>query len=185
MTTQIMLDLETMGTRPGSAILSIGAVAFGGDPAKEPPADFYTVISLSSCLRNGLKASGSTWEWWSDQSDAAREVLYEAMDHSTSKSLDTALDDFSAWLSKLPAASPIWGNGSEFDQPLLAAAYVAVGSKAPWSYRDVRCYRTMKALCPDLDAIYVPPTIKHHALEDARAQATHLVKICAKLGIVL
>jgi len=38
MKTQIMLDIETLGTRPGSVITSIGAVKFGGG---EITSDFY------------------------------------------------------------------------------------------------------------------------------------------------
>jgi len=50
--TDVMLDLETMGRKSNSALVSIGAVEFNletGETGKE----FYEVIDLQSCLDVG------------------------------------------------------------------------------------------------------------------------------------
>lgn len=184
-TTQIMLDLETMGTTPGCAVLSIGAVAFTSDGLL-PGIEFYRVISFSSCLRAGLTASAATFTWWTKQNAEARELLFQTFDASVSFDLRSALSDYSDWHGERDGDDPpVWVNGREFDPPVLGAAYNALPLARPWSYKAVRCYRTMKAMCPGLDVLYVPPTIPHHALEDAKAQAAHLVKIMHTLGITL
>ena len=70
----IMVDLETMGTAPGSAIVSLGAVAF--DPvAGTLGEEFYRVITLGSCQRAGLTIDAGTIGWWLQQSDSARAEL--------------------------------------------------------------------------------------------------------------
>lgn len=76
----IMLDLETLGTQPGCAILSIGAVAFspeaGAIASTEP---FYVEISLESTLpRFGVEAG--TLRWWLEQGAATRRSCSDAPD---------------------------------------------------------------------------------------------------------
>lgn len=83
-----------------------------------------------------------------------------------------ALCEFATWL---PKNSNVWGNGSRFDNEILDNAYKSCGLVTPWSHRQDRCYRTIKDLHPEVK--YIPPVIKHHALEDAVAQAKHLLAI--------
>ena len=56
----IMLDLETMGLDPNAAIISIGAVHFTKDELLE---EFYTAVSLKSCVDLGLTMTQSTIDW--------------------------------------------------------------------------------------------------------------------------
>src|SRR6478609_2831880 len=73
MKTQIMLDLETLGQKPGSVILSIGACVFDRVGVHER---FYTRVDPQSCIDAGLQADLSTFLWWMKQGDEARhEVL--------------------------------------------------------------------------------------------------------------
>lgn len=64
MITNIMLDLETLGTCPGSVILQIGAVRSNNGLER--------TITIDSCLRAGLTVDGDTIGWWLRQSEAAR-----------------------------------------------------------------------------------------------------------------
>src|SRR4051812_3766510 len=64
----IMIDLETLGTLPGSVILSIGAVAFD-ELSVAPGAGFYKVISTISCESCGLTKDEATEKWWLDQGE--------------------------------------------------------------------------------------------------------------------
>jgi len=60
----IMLDLETMGTASYSPVIAIGACCFDADgnvgrlPGTEGA--FYQAITLESCIELGLKPSAST-----------------------------------------------------------------------------------------------------------------------------
>ena len=84
-----MIDLETLGTQPGSIILSIGAVLF--DPTKAPHEclgeEFYYVIGKPTCLAAGLTFSQDTLDWWKKQSPEARKVLTQSEDPNESISL--------------------------------------------------------------------------------------------------
>lgn len=173
MTRKIMVDLETLGTQPGSVILSIGAVEF--DPDRGLGAAFYTVISRGSCLLEGLTEDANTLAWWSRQSKEARAVLDQANSPSA-HTLHHALQDFWAFMRR---DDEVWGNGSDFDNVLLAAAYQATGLPLPWKFWNNRCYRTLKSLRPDVP--FVRSGTHHNALDDARTQADHAVHILRAL----
>lgn len=164
MAQKVMLDLETLGTKPGSVILSLGAVTDDGRA-------FYEVISIDSCTAAGLTIDESTVQWWTTQATAAAKAAFRPDLKPVEKGwLHDVLQSFASWY---PAAdAELWANGAAFDPPLLECAYRAVDIDIPWDFRNVRCYRTLKALYPD-----VPPpanSMKHHALRDAGAQMRHL-----------
>jgi hypothetical protein len=171
----VMVDLETMGTVPGSAILSIGAVAF--DPIAGTMGDsFYDVISLQSCFSLGLSVDASTVLWWLQQSDAARAEFRRP----NPSNLREALCAFTGWWGyRNPRC--IWSHGANFDEPLLAAAFRAASLTLPWRYADVRCTRTIFDLTgerPDRGQ-----GTHHNALDDAKAQAGAVIRCYAKLGL--
>ena len=163
----IMVDLETLGTRPGCAILSIAAVPFASPFDLEP---FYVKIDATSCTENGFHVDDATIAWWNKQSKAAYDEAF-----SGTVDIKTALYAFAEYCAHLPTAPLLWGNGADFDNVILAEAYRIIGSKQPWKYTDSRCYRTLKNLYPQIP--YIAPKIKHNALQDATAQAQHATRI--------
>ena len=169
-----MLDLETLGTKPGSVILAIGATLFSVE--KGIIDSFYVRVDPKSCVSLGLKMDVDTVMWWLNQDDAARkEISKPGGDH-----IARALGKFSEWLRKHPEYDPesgleIWGNGASFDNVLLADAYDLAELIRPWKFWNDRCYRTVKAMRPDVP---MPRTGTHHnALDDAKSQALHLIQI--------
>lgn len=174
----IMVDLETLGQRPGCAILSIGARAF--DPATgELGQAFHAVVSTASCLDLGLVEDPETIDWWGRQSDEARTLLARAADSETD--LVTALEAFAAWVRDLCAVGQVrvWGNGADFDNAILAHLYVRVGQGLPWQFWNNRCYRTLKNLIRLPEA--AREGVYHDALDDATHQARHALKLLAAL----
>jgi hypothetical protein len=114
----VMVDLETLGTLPGSVLLSIGAVGFNEMEVVESlESEFYAVIKRESCEELGLKTSGSTLKWWESQTEEARRVLTDP----SAVDLLTALNDFNEYLSSFPGDVRIWGNGANFDNPCWRA----------------------------------------------------------------
>ena len=170
----VMLDLETLGTRPGSVIVSIGAVAFDLDGLHD---EFAIGIDIADAQREGLTICGDTVRWWMGKSPEARTVF-----SSAGAPLHTALAAFSQWFSTVPSFPKvqIWGNGASFDLSLLGEAYTRMGMARPWRYQDERCHRTLVALRPDIP--WVRPEVAHQALSDARAQAEHAAKILAAIS---
>ena len=172
----VQIDLETLGTAPGSVILSIGAVLFDANGIGK---EFYCVVSKDSCLMHGLTIDQSTLDWWKKQSDEARKVLIEA-ESPDALSLTDALERLARFI---PANARIWSNGANFDQPLLDVAYRALGQSVPWKYFNSRCYRTILALCPTEKSMRPATVCAHNALEDAKWQAIHMGNVVRHLGL--
>lgn len=161
----VMVDLETLGNGSNSVIISIGAVAFDLDKTETFTDTFYSVINPQSCIDVGLKMDVSAVMWWMRQSEEAR----KAFDKEGSP-LSEVLNSFALWY---PKGAKFWGNGATFDNVILSNAYVACKMKKPWGYSDDRCYRTVKALYPDVKSERVG--VYHNAVDDAVTQAKHLV----------
>ena len=168
----IMIDLETMGTGSNAAICSIGAVEFdleSGTLGRE----FYETVDLQSSVNAGGAMDAATVLWWLKQSEAASKEL---LDPSTD--IYVALTLLTDWMcdSETPLKEiRIWGNGADFDNVILINAYERLGMVAPWGRRSNRCYRTIKSMNGDL--VIERAGIHHNALDDAKSQAQHLIKL--------
>lgn len=137
-----MIDLETMGTKPGCAIVSIGAVEFDRNTGKIGD-KFYAGIKLSSCQRAGLTIDAHTVLWWLQQGQEARVKVVTG-----DCELASALLEFSNFMAKRPNITDLWGNSASFDLSILKAAYDASHMKLPWSVWSEKCYRTVTKLFP-------------------------------------
>jgi DNA polymerase III epsilon subunit-like protein len=171
----VMVDLETLGQRPGSVIVSIGAVQFSPATGWVEPG-FYSTINIVSSLNVGATTDHETLDWWRKQKPEARGVIAEAL-ASGSPSLRDVLATFSEGLSRIgsPHQVRVWGNGANFDNALLAAAFRQAGLPVPWRFWNDRCFRTLKSLFPGHE-----PTrqgVHHNALDDAAHQARWAINI--------
>lgn len=167
---RIMLDLETMGTAADSAIVAIGAVKFNDRVILDR---FDVTVDLQSCIAAGLKVDGGAIRFWLKQEEAARGYIAGG----AQLELGAALLHFRDWAGEI---TEVWGNGANFDEPILENAYSALDLVTPWRFCQSRCHRTMKEQFP-----HVPPPkfigIEHNALHDAENQALHLIKILQHL----
>lgn len=171
MATQVMVDLETLGSGSNAVIISIGAVEF--DPDTETLGrEFYVLVDPQSCVDAGLKVDVGTVVWWMKQSDQARSAF-----NRKGYTLAEALQHFTDWY---PAGAPLWGNGATFDNVIMTNAYKAVGRDQPWKFWDDRCYRTLKNLLPHVTL--ERSGTHHNALDDAKTQAVHANKLLAALA---
>ncbi len=167
----VSLDIETLGTRPGSIILSIGAVMFDPHTGKTGH-KFYRNVIGKSCADAGLTSDPSTVQWWSEQSQEVRDAL--KVDRVP---IAQALKELSPFVEGVEG---VWGWGANFDVTLLECAYQAVGTQAPWKFWSVRCGRTV---CAVADVAPVRNTGRHHvAVDDAEHQALAIIKAYQKLG---
>lgn len=161
-----MVDLETWGTAPGSALRSIGAVIF--DPGSVGlGATFYRNVDFTSQEAIGLVKDPRTEAWWAEQTVDAQLALSEEQ-----VPIKQALVDLARWWVA-EGAVYVWGHGANFDPVILDVAYRKtfpdVDKPTPWEYWNVRCCRTVLALNrrkPDRSI-----GTHHNALDDAKAQA--------------
>lgn len=166
----IMLDLETLGTKPGCKILSIGAVNFNLSDSPDIQRSFYQTICVDS--QDGLAVDPGTQAWWNKQSEAARKEAFKG-EHT----LTQALRDFNFFLESCSfwgqRVVRIWGKGKDFDAPIIKAAYEAMGLAHNWDDRFEICFRHMYS---DMNRFIPKPEFKgvaHNALADAKHQADH------------
>ena len=198
MTTQVMLDFETLSLKENAVLLSIGACVF--DPATgEIGQTFYTAIDPRT--QHGRDISADTVLWWMSQDDAARSKLVDAI-----KSADAIADAdpdspeyadlvehaaipinhaamaFSAFIEQFDDVE-CWTNGG-VDHAWLQSMFDYSGFKNPIPFWKQRDYRTLKALYPDVKADDYG--VAHNALDDAIKQAKHACLLLEKsqVGVV-
>ena len=171
----VMIDLETLGRRAGCAILSIGAVAFDAEAGKLGP-ELYTVVKLTSCEEAGLHIDPDTVAWWEKQNPEAQKVLKQARAARGNKTLAKSLEELNKYLAQFgPKAVRVWGNGSDFDNAILINCFAAANLAAGWEFWNNRCFRTLKGFAPHIKTERTGTY--HNALDDAKTQALHAIKV--------
>lgn len=174
---EAMVDIETLSLEPNAMIVSLGAVLFSKEGVDDQNIFYETIDIVQAQKDHGDKfhIDAGTVTWWTSQSAASRAVF------STRKEkIEIVLSRFANWL-KSWNVNGIWGNGSDYDNVVLAQAYRTCGLTLPWKFGKNRCYRTLKNLCPSIPLERIGE--HHNALDDAKSQAAHAVQIMRKLGI--
>lgn len=157
-----MLDVETLGTKPGCIITEIGAAVF--DQADWRIVDTMDLkVSRESCEFVGMWADAETIAWWEKLGGyhEGEEVRF---------SIQAALGMLRHFVN-FHEVRVVWCWGASFDFPILEEAFVRCGMNVPWKYYDQRCARTVcKELAPD----HPRPANNHRAVDDCRVQISHL-----------
>lgn len=170
----IMLDLETLGVRCGSVILSIGACTFDRNAGYYGDLCFHQFLKLGDQIGMGATMDPSTVMWWLAQSDHARKAMIDGQDQA--RPTGNVLADFDRWLDMVCPEVPariIWANGQDFDIALLNELYKKLGRNAPWPYNAARDMRTVLDVAGGHKPAFYKsaPTGAHDALVDAIYQA--------------
>jgi len=165
-----MLDIETLSTRPDAAIVSIGAVHFSFKHGILE--EFKVNIDAKSCKDFGLHIEKDTLDWWSRQPKAARQAWM-----TNPVPLDEGLNKFSEFFGRNNKRL-VWCNGASFDYPILRFGYFMIKGEMPWKYYNEMDLRTINQMFNVRNADVRAGSEGHHdALEDAKAQALHLISI--------
>lgn len=174
----VVVDLETCGVKPGSAIRSIGAIAALCDvPIHGEIGKFSANIDWEKSLNDwGFTIDPDTMAWWRNQPAVKRDL-------DKLQGASVVMTNFGLWYSNLSdliasddeVTAFIWGYGSIFDIAILEAAFRLTLTPIPWTYKDVRCLRTFAALLPEHTLGRPQPEgEKHIALKDAHREYEHL-----------
>lgn len=170
----VMTDLETVGVRPRSALLQIGAVAFEARSGGRILNDrvFNQYVDPASCIDLGMTADGSTLGWWLKQGQDARMRVSSALEDGRAVVLPVALERLTAWFHDVVGEPEgVWGHGACFDVSLLQLAYDLCGMKAPWDYRAPRDTRTLFSLIGGFPVVETTGFVLHDATDDSVLQA--------------
>ena len=174
-TTDIVLDLETLGTGSNAAVLAVGAVMVDRKLGKVA-GSFYAAFDIDEMLRTGGVASGSTIKWWMEQEQSAKEVFT----HQTAP-ITQALVMLADWMGlddegKPPKDVKVWGNGDSFDNVILSNLYARMGLVTPWEYWNNRDLRTAVDISGIDKRDVAFDGTPHNALDDAKHQAKILLR---------
>ncbi len=168
----VMLDLETLSTRPDATLLQVAVVQFEPVPAGKVLVDDAWNAFVDPASQKGSHVDIDTVMWWLGQSEDARRGII--MGYGESQPLGTVLLDIDHWLNDLGEFDKIWAKPASFDLPILQYAYQSMNLKVPWDHRQGRCLRT------HLDTHSLPLTqemMAHDRAEKLLAEAGHkLVK---------
>lgn len=176
MNTDVMIDLETLDTKPTAAVLTIGAVKFDpfGDDVKNPQSDkLYLKVDIDSCDRLGLTTSQSTLDWWSQQSKEAQDEAFSTENRIPIHEAMNKLYKF-CW-----GAKRVWSHGAAFDTVICENIFARLEKLCPWNFWEVRCTRTLFDIGINP---HRPPVLAHHALEDAWNQAVGVQNVIRTLS---
>ena len=173
--TDVMIDIETLGTVPDSVILTIGAIKFNryDDIKKLKNYDtFYVRVCPKSCKKIGSVIDKKTLEWWKQQGP---EEKYEALENPDRIDITSALKKLSKWIGP---NKYIWANSPSFDCVILESSYARCGIKVPWQFWKTRDCRTLfdiskNYLQKDIH-LYSDNLNKHNALNDCYIQLCKL-----------
>jgi hypothetical protein len=134
----VMLDIETLSTRPESVVVTIGAVKFDpwGDDV-DTDSGLYYRVNVDEQLALDRHVLDSTIEWWGTQPEDVRE---EALGEGNRVSLD----DMTRGLNKfLVGVENIWCQGPAFDIVILENLYRQLAKPTPWQFWQIRDSRTL------------------------------------------
>ncbi len=159
-----MLDFETLSTDNMPALLSIGAVAFDVYSVNNFK-EFYRNINIQSSIDLGGTVSASTFLWWLNQSNDARQTIIKQENPINIKTVFEELNEF----CKENKIKYVWSHGATFDIIIAENYFNKLGIKVPWMYYNAKDTRTL------FDLTKITRTkfegIKHNALDDAKMQA--------------
>jgi exodeoxyribonuclease VIII len=152
------------------------ATAFVGDT-------FYREVRINH--QGNLFTDPQTVAWWDQQLPEARDRLYA--NQQEKPILAVALNDLNEWLTSTARRDNrgnldvcVWGNGADFDNAILQAAYAELNVPLGWPFWNNRCYRTLKNLAPQVKMERIG--VYHNALDDALSQAMHANLILRTIG---
>jgi DNA polymerase III epsilon subunit-like protein len=153
---QCHVDLETLGTRTSSRILSIGAV-FGDQT-------FYAELD-QTVYPEGFTVDDSTMTWWEKQGGFQPTQTPVSPYEATTK--------FHIWLTSMTVTLDeweVWANSPSFDCAILRHHFAGFGLRTPWAFWQERDVRTIKNLAVQLQLGVRFPNNPHNALKDAANQ---------------
>ena len=173
--TNVMVDLETLGTDSNSVIISISAVAFDLSTGKTGK-EFEVGINLLEQALNGGIIDTDTIKWWASQDEKAKKSLTNIK----AETIEKALEAFNKYLLNAVNCESndikLWGNGSGFDNVLIRNLYRRSNIKFALPYWCDNDVRTLVTLANINTRNFEFKGIKHNGIDDCKHQINYCVK---------
>lgn len=164
----VMIDLETLGNKETTAVVSIGVVVFDID--KKTILDkYYATLDVQNQLKKGRTVVADVLKWWMNQPNSSKKVFAE-----DAKDPKVALKEIWTMLDKYRPLT-VWGNGSGFDINIVENMYDMYEERLPWHYTHVNDLRTFIRFVGKRAKVEKGGT-NHNALDDAISQVNYIFK---------
>jgi len=183
----VMVDIETLGTSPDAAIVQIAAVRFdpwaqGTGLVSSPEGTFNSHVRLTGEPSIDGRMDWDTVKFWLNQTKEAQQRVFQPEEPSEDNVL-VAVSKFVGWLKEIPFRR-VWANSPSFDLRLLKETYRRTSNPNLWPipYWAERDFRTLKNVGEILNVS--PPLrvgVKHDARDDCFHQASHAIQILRAL----
>lgn len=189
----IMVDLETLGTRQDAIVLEISAVEFNSHTG-EIGEVFDVKLDIDdqvSYYRRSL--SRETLQWWFKQDEEARKNVFD--EYSIRFNMTAALYEFRNFVNRCDnkcysnsdrRVVKLWGNGSIFDLGILQNMYETclLNVKLPWKFWAVNDVRTIVDINPDAKKNCKFDGTPHCAVDDCKHEIKYLVETLKTIKVI-
>lgn len=166
MSTDLMIDIETLSTAHNAHVLSIGMVWFDIRHPEEP---LVELPILHPDMAQPLSViDGNTVQWWMKQGAEAQQVFADSVPRFR---LSVAAQSV---MEQVDRAARIWAKDPDFDCVILANFIQNYLSKSiKWPFWKGRSVRTMLDVLPAAKELRFEG-VQHNALADAVYQAKQM-----------
>ena len=189
----IMVDLETLGTRQDTIVLEISAVEFNRYTG-EIGEVFDAKLDIDDQLSYRRSLSRETLQWWFKQDEAAIKNVFDDVGGIKFET-STALFEFSNFVERCDnkcnsdsdrRVVKLWGNGSIFDLGILQNMYETCfqNMKLPWKFWAVNDVRTIVDLNPDVKKNCEFDGTPHCAVDDCKHEIKYLVETLKTIKVI-
>lgn len=174
----VMLDIETLGTKPGSIITQISAVAFNID-TREKLEQFDCKLDLKT-LGDEVLVNIDTLKFWT-RNDSNSRYLHSLLKTDNGVSPEIMAHKLYNFFKELETTYElplnIWGNGCLFDNQFIYDLFETYGIKNPIRYSNNMDLRTLLYTLENITGITKTTVLanckneyQHNALEDCKSQ---------------
>ena len=189
----IMVDLETLGTRQDAIVLEISAVEFNRHTGEIGEVlDMKLDIDDQLSYRRSL--SRETLQWWFKQDEEARKNVFDDIG-GIKFHTSTALFEFSDFVKRCDnkcnsdsdrRVVKLWGNGSIFDLGIIQNMYETciLNVKLPWKFWAVNDVRTIVDINPDVKKNCKFDGTPHRAVDDCKHEIKYLVETLKTIKVI-
>lgn len=147
---EMMIDLETLDTKPSAVVLSIGAVIWEtyvddtGHLSWRTIDQFMRVLDIQKQVDRKRTVSQSALLWWQDRKSAAKAEAFNSVRSPVLRVLND-FHDFAFVNGKVPVApiNAFWASPVAFDLPIWEDLAMTFNGVVPWKYNQRYDVRTV------------------------------------------
>lgn len=174
MTIGIMIDIETLDTRPKGVVTQIGMVIVDLQDPTTPIRVIEETLPIQPQLELNRTIGADTMLFWMRQPDETRKHLQDCGGNDLEELLAITRNINRKLDSEIRSANndyEVWARGPQFDVVMLESLFQDCGQSVLWTYDSVRDLRTfMKQAGVKSEDVDSAGLVPHDAVDDCKFQ---------------